>query len=314
MKRLLLVFISIMMLISLAACAKSGTYTGDKIVMTYVTSPLNVPSVLDYNHGYYKDTFGKQGFGFDYSSITSGADQTAALASGDIQFLNAVGGSSVILAASNELDIVILSMYSRAPKAFAMFSNDEDINSPEALRGLKIAGPKGTNLHELLVAYLATADMTIDDVEFVAMDIPSAMAALEGGSVDVALAGGTSAYNAVEAGKHMICDGEGLIAATICTATTREFAENNPELVDEFLNTQQSIVDYMNENKDATIEETARALELSEEAVSNMYEMYDFPTQISSEDIELLQNTEGFLYESGMIEHHVDVNNLIYSR
>lgn len=312
MKRTITVILSMMLAVSLCTCGKNGKFEGDKIVMTYVTSPLNIPTILDKENGIYKDAFAQMGYGFDYSNLDSGADQTAALASGDIQLLNGVGGSSVLLAAANGMDIVILSMYSTAPKAFAMYSNDENINSPEDLRGLTVAGPKGTNLHELLAAYLATAGMTIEDVNFVSMDIPSSVAALEGGSVDVALVGGAASYNAEQSGKHLVCDGEGLIAATICTATTRKFAEENPEIIKTFLDTQNEIVDYMNDNYDISMETAARVLDIDEEAVASMYEMYDFSTFVSDEDIELLGKTEQFLFDSKMIENHVNVKDLFY--
>lgn len=303
-------------ILAMSGCGGNGASEGapDKIVMTYVSAPLNVPSILDQKQGTYKDAFAGKGIAVEYSDLTSGADQIAALESGDIQILNAVGGSSVLIAAANNSDIVILSMYSTAPGAFAMYSNDENINSPEDLRGLTIAGPKGTNLHELLAAYLATAGMTTADVDYVSMDIPSASAALEGGSIDVALLGGAASYNAAAAGKHMICDGEGLIAATICTATTRKYADENPEIIKTFLDTQNEIVNIMNENPQDAIRITAEALTLEESAVSDMYEMYDFSTEITNEDIEDLKNTEQFLYDSGMIESHVEVGSIIYDR
>lgn len=312
MKKSFIAILAVLLAVSLTGCTQKGGFTVDKVVMTYVTSPLNVPSILDKQNGDYKDAFAKLGLGFDYSNLDSGADQTAAMASGDIQILNAVGGSSVILAAANDADIVILSMYSRAPKAFAMFSNDENINSPEDLRGLTIVGPKGTNLHELLVAYLATADMSIDDVNFISMDIPSSVAALEGGSADVALLGGAACYNAKAGGKHLVCDGEGLIAATICTATTKKFADENPEIIKAFLDTQNAIVNKMNADKEGAQAVAADELGLDAAAVAEMFDMYDFSTEITDKDIELLQKTEEFLYNSGMIENHVDVKNIIY--
>lgn len=314
MKNLFKAVIGIIIGIGMVAMTACSKYTGniDKIVMTYVSSPLNVPSIIDKEQEWYASAFAKLGISMEYSNLTSGADQVAALESGDIQILNAVGGSSILIGAANDSDIVILSMYSTAPKAFAMYSNDDSINSPEDLKGLTVAGPKGTNLHELLVAYLATADMTTDDVNYVTMDIPSAMAALEGGSVDVALLGGAASYNAKQSGKHQICDGDGLIAATICTATTRKFAESNPEVIKTFLKTQNEIVKYMNENQEEAIKITANALDLAEEDVAEMYKMYDFSTEISDEDIELLQKTENFLYASKMIENHVSAKELIF--
>ena len=67
-----------------------------------------------------------------------------------------------------------------------MYSADDSIKSAQDLKGKTIAGPTGTNLHQLLVAYLEEAGMTIDDVNFVNMKIPDAKAALDGKSIDVA--------------------------------------------------------------------------------------------------------------------------------
>ena len=150
----------------------------DKLTFTYVTSPLNVPTIIEKNQGIFEKTFGDMGIEVDYAELTSGADQTQALASGDVQVLYAVGGTSVILSAANGADIKVLNMYSRSPKAFCMYSKDESLTTPESLRGKTIAGPTGTNLHELLVSYLATAGMTIDDVNYVNMSIPDAKAGL----------------------------------------------------------------------------------------------------------------------------------------
>ena len=312
MKKILSIVLSLSMILALAACGGSSEgFSVDKVNITYVTSPLNVPSIIEKNEASLQAVYKEMGLDFGYSELTSGADQTAALASGDIQILNAVGGSSVLLAAANDADIKIISMYSRAPKAFAMFSNDSSLTSPESLKGKSIAGPKGTNLHELLVAYLATAGMSVEDVNYVSMDIPSALAAMESGSVDVALLGGAAAYNAQQAGKHMICDGEGLIAATICTATSQAFYDRNPQIIEAFMKEQQRIVDYMLANEEAVMQITADSLDMDIEAVKAMYPMYDFSVEISAEDLELLQATEEFLYGSGMIENHVDVNDLV---
>lgn len=313
MKKVIALALALIMILSLAACggsAKEG-FTVDKVTATYVSSPLNVPSIIEKQEGSMAAMYKEMGLEFAYSDLTSGADQTAALASGDIQILNAVGGASVLLAAANGADIKVISMYSRAPGAFAMFSLDESLTSPESLKGKSIAGPKGTNLHELLVAYLATAGMTVQDVNYVSMDIPSALSAMESGSIDVALLGGAAAYNAEKAGRHKICDGEGLIAATICTATSQDFYDKNPEIIHAFLENQARILKYMEENHDEAVATTAKAIDTPVADVEAMLPLYDFSMEISENDLDLFQATEEFLYENGMIENHVDVRQLV---
>ena len=74
----------------------------ETITVTFVSSPLNVPSIVEKNHGIFADTFSEIGVkAVEYSDLTSGADQTQALATGDIQFLYCVGATSVLLAAAN---------------------------------------------------------------------------------------------------------------------------------------------------------------------------------------------------------------------
>lgn len=53
----------------------------DKLTFTYVTSPLNVPTIIEKNQGIFEKTFGDMGIEVDYAELTSGADQTQALAS-----------------------------------------------------------------------------------------------------------------------------------------------------------------------------------------------------------------------------------------
>ena len=301
---------------ALAGCGGNaeGEYTVDTVTVTYVKSPLNVPSIVEKAQGAFAAAYEEMGLGFAYSELTSGADQTAALASGAIQILNAVGGTSVILSAANGADIKIISMYSTSPGAFQLFSADPEIDSPEDLRGKTIAGPKGTNLHELLTAYLAQGGMTLDDVDYISMDIPSAFAALEGGSVDCALQAGANAYNCAAAGYHMVTDGEGLITGTILTATTQEFYDENPEIIETFLRTQEEILAFMAENHDEAMEMAAAETDLELSAVEEMYPLYDFRMELTEEDIAALQNTEQFMLESGLIENSVDVSTLVLER
>ena len=290
------------------SAAASDTATSiDKLTVTYVTSPLNVPTIIEKDQGIFEKELGVP---VEYAELTSGADQTQALASGDVQVLYAVGATSVILSAANGADIKVLNMYSRSPKAFCMYSKDETLTTPESLKGKTIAGPTGTNLHELLVSYLAQADMTLDDVNYVNMTIPDAKAGLDGGSVDVALLAGATAYNAEQQGYHLVADGEGLISALIAVATTQKFYDEHPDVIEKLNAAQDEIASYMSDSQDETMETVAAALDLDVDAVKEMYGYYDFSTEITDADKEGFQKTADFMYESGMIENELDVNTL----
>ncbi len=284
----------------------------EKMVFTYVTAPLNVPSIVEKEKGFFAESLKDMGIAVEYTEITSGADQTQALASGDVQVLYAVGASSVILSAANGADIKVLNMYSRSPKAFCMYSQDDTLTTPESLRGKTIAGPAGTNLHELLAAYLATADMTMEDVNYISMTIPDTKAALDGGSIDVGLLAGATAYTAEKQGYHLVADGEGLIDAIIAVAVTEEFYNKYPEIVEKLMQAQEEVMAYISANEAEALAMVAEELDLEVSAVEEMYAVYDFSLETSEADVQGFQKTADFMLEAGMIENSLDVNTLFF--
>lgn len=294
----------------LTGCGKQDALS--EITVTYVTSPLNVPSIVEKNHSIFAENMKSLGIEtVKYSELTSGADQTQALASGDIQFLYCVGATSVILSAANDADIKIISMYSRSPEAFCLFSNDANINSPEDLRGKTIAGPQGTILHELLVAYLASGGMTLNDVQYMNTTIPDGMAAMMGGSVDCALLAGAAAYNTQAGGAHLVTNGKGLVEATICCATTQKFYDEHKDVVDAFLEAQQAVLTFLKDNESTALQETADALDLDLQAVRDMYAYYDFDMTVRDSDIAAMEATMQFMLDTGMIENSVNISELV---
>jgi sulfonate transport system substrate-binding protein len=283
----------------------------DKIAVTYVTSPLNVPSIVEKKIGAFSSAFGTD---VTYSNLTTGPEQTAALASGNIQFLFAVGATSVILAAANGADIAVVDTYSRSPKAFMLVTGAHGPTSAAELKGKTIAGPKGTILHQLLLAYLATAGLTAHDVNFVTMGIPAAQAALAGGSADVALLAGPAAYQALAAGDRKVTDGTGLVGATIVDATSRTFASQHPDAVAAFVKAHQAVLAYMDAHPDETVAAAAAATGLSADAVRAMYPEYDFSSTVSAADLADMTATQKFMLANGMIDKAVDIPGLVLAR
>ena len=282
------------------------------LTITHVTSPLNVPSIIQKTNNVFADEFKANGkdVTINYAEITSGADQTQALASGDVDVLYAVGGTSVISAAANGADIKILNMYSRSPEAFCMYSHDANIKSAQDLKGKTIVGPAGTNLHQLLIAYLEKSGMTIEDVNFVNMAIPDAKAALDGKSADVALLAGPTAYKAGKQGYNLVTNGKGLTDAVIAVAVTEKFYNEHKEDLEIFKQAEANIIKYMNENYDEAMEIVAKELDLEKSAVEEMYKQYNFSIETTDADVQAFQNVADFMLNTEMIENEVNVEDL----
>lgn len=316
-KKIALALAMTAMVTSMVGCtgSKEKTATASnltELTITHVTAPLNVPSIIQKNKGIFTQEFSQNGKNIEvkYAEITSGADQTQALASGDVDIVYAVGATSVVLSAANGADIKVLNMYSRSPKAFCLYSKDNSIKSAEDLRGKTIAGPVGTNLHQLLLEYLDKAGMTINDVNYVNMSIADAKAALDGGSVDAALVAGATAYKSKQQGYNLVTDGEGLTDAIIAVAVREDFYNKHKDVIDMFMNAEGKIVEYMENNYDETMDIVAKELDLDKSAVEEMYTQYDFNHKITEEDRKAFQNVADFMYNSGMIEKKFDTSGL----
>lgn len=283
-----------------------------EINLTYVKAPLNVPSIIQKQDDLFGKEFSGDNIAVNFYEITSGPDQTAALASGELDILHALGGTSALIAASNGVDLKIINTYSRSPKGFMILTNNDEIVSAKDLVGKKVAGPKGTILHQVLIAALNNEGYSVDDVEFINMGIPEAAVALEDGSVDAALMAGPTAYKAVKSGSKIVANGEGLVDGIIVTAVSGEFAEKYPDIIERFIKVENETLEYINNNFDEAMEKVSEEVGLTVDEVKEMYDWYDFSLDITDDDIKSLEDTQKFLIDNGLQENEVNVQDLIY--
>ncbi|MCC0639645.1 MULTISPECIES: NrtA/SsuA/CpmA family ABC transporter substrate-binding protein [unclassified Clostridioides] len=299
---------------SLAGCAKKNDSENlSEINLTYVKSPLNVPSIIQKQDDLFGKEFKKDNIKVNFHEITTGPEQTQALAAGEIDFLHALGGTSALIAASNGVELKILNTYSRSPKGFMILTNNGSIKSAADLAGKKVAGPKGTILHQVLIAALDKEGLSMDDVEFVNMGIPEASAALSDGSVDAALIAGPAALKAMKSGSKLVANGEGLVDGIIVTAVSTDFAEKHPEVVERFMKVEKETLEYVDNNFDEAMEKVAKEVDLSVEETKELYAWYDFSLDITDKDISSLEETQDFLIKNGLQEKKVNIKELIYN-
>ncbi len=286
-----------------ATAAGAADYPA-KLAITYVKAPLNVPSIV----AKYNKTFeaAYPGVALSFPELTEGPKQTAALAAGEIGIASCLGSTSALLAASEGLDLKIVGIYSRAPKAFMIVVRDPAIKSVRDLKGKKVAGPKGTILHQLLAAALEKEGLTAKDVQFVQMDLPSGANALAKGSVDAALLAGPAAYKALFSGARMLKNGEGLVDATIVIATTEKFMKEYPRAVATFMEAHKKSIEWMRQNLRAAKEMTQKETGLPLAGVEAMYSWYDFDPRIRKADVEELVRTQQFMLDNGLQRKKID--------
>lgn len=285
----------------------------EEIKISYVKLPLNIPSIIEKNNNMFEDEFNKDNIKVTFPEITQGSKMTEAMAGNSLDFCNALGGTSAILAAANGVDLKVIGIYSRAPKAFTIMAKDPSIQSISDLKGKKITGPKGTILHQLLLAALKEDNISITDVDFVNMGISEGVTSILAGSADAALVAGPAVTKALENGAHIITTGENFLDATIVIAVRGEFLKEYPDLVKRYMNVHAKSLAFMKNNPEKTYQMAAEETQIPIEEVKTMFKWYDFNPQITTKDIEELEKTQDFLYENDMLTKKIDINSIIFN-
>ncbi|WP_269932630.1 ABC transporter substrate-binding protein [Aminobacter sp. HY435] len=273
----------------------------ETVRITYVSAPFNVPSIVMREKGFLDEAFAAHGVKVESPEITSGAQQTQAIAAGEIDIASVLGGTSAILAKANGVDLTVVSAYARSPKAYFLMTRADGPATLADLKGKKIAGPKGTVLNQLLAAALASQKLTLDDVEYINMDLPTARAALLSGQVDVATLAGNNAVMVEQAGGKVLVGGEGLIKPTNVVAARSTFAEEHPDLVKAYFAAHLKALDFIAAHPQDALAIAAKEQKISVEEAARQMPLYDFNPVMSDDDIANLTADQSFMVDTGMM-------------
>lgn len=106
---------------------------------SYVSRPINIPSIVAKNQKLFEKEFAKDGIKFQWHDLSDPSNQLEALASKSLDFANSLNYVSVILAKANGNDLKIISSYSRFPKGISLVVNPrENIQAIQDLKGKKL--------------------------------------------------------------------------------------------------------------------------------------------------------------------------------
>ena len=302
-------------LLCLILCAVLATFafaSGKKeeqrkeINISYVRSPFNLPLIIMKEKGMAEKAFGEKGIKVNYYEITSGAKQSEAIAAGSLDIASVINSASVILANAAGNPVEIFAGFSKPEKMFTIMTANDAIKTPADLRGKKIAGPKGTVLHELLVAALKKEGLSINDVEHINMGIPNAVQAMLSGKVDCALAAAASVVNAEKNGGRILVTCEGYVSPLLISACSKEFAKNHADMLNLYIDTYKNAVKWMNNNMDEALALGAKVQDISMEDAKKLYAWSNFTDHLEDADLDALEYDVNFMFEAGMIEKHID--------
>lgn len=276
------------------------------------TLPFNLPVMVELERGDYARAFSD----FDVRTVDlqSGPKLMAALAAGDLDIVQGIGDAAFLVAASEGVDAKILGVNHRSPKAFAVVTNRPEIRSVADLRGKRVAGLRGSVVHEVFLDALREAGMTVRDVEFFPMPVAQASATLLAGRVDAALLVGSEILHARKSGARVLVDGEGRVRGLSFVVARGAFLEAHPEVAARFEALRERTLRRIEEEPEAAARTAAKATRLDAADIATLAGWYDFSYALDEEDLRSLEATKRYLRENRLLREDVDVASLIYRK
>lgn len=279
----------------------------------YVKSPFNLQNIVMKENRMLENEFAGSDVKVIWHEINSGAKQAQALAAGALDVSAVMNTASLLLAVGVGNDLVIATGAAHPNRVFALVGKKGHNYSVKDLKGKTVAGPRGTVLHQMLVAALKKEGMTMQDIQFVSMDPPKAYAALVGNSVDAALLAAGLVVKANDADMKTITTAEGLVKPNLVMVARRAYAEEHPDLLKRVVAVHRKAHAWINENKEKALEMGAKAQGVSPEVAQKLFDWSSFYDVLTEDDIRGMQEDKRFLIENGLMrtKMRIDVRSLV---
>jgi sulfonate transport system substrate-binding protein len=189
----------------------------------------SVTLVLARNRGVFEQKLNPLGYDVDWAEFTSGPPLLEALNAGAVNF-GFTGEPPMIFAQAAGAPIVYVAATHPSPRAVAILKPAAShLHSVHDLAGKKVAVAKGSSAHYLLVAALAKARVSYQQVTKVFLQPPNARAAFSSGDVDAWSIWDPYYAGAQAAGAQVLTDGTGLMPNRSFYSSTRDFSKSHPD-------------------------------------------------------------------------------------
>ena len=280
----------------------------DQINIAYVKDPFNLQNIVMKQHQSLEKEFQKDGIRINWVSINSGAQQAQAMAAGSLDVSAVMNTASLLMANGAGNKVLVATGVARPTQVFAVVGKAGQQMKIEDLKGKKVAGPKGTVLHQVLVAALKSKGMSINDVEFIQMDPGKAYAALMGKHVDAALLAASLIIKSNQAGAKTVVTADGLVNPLLVMAVSEKFAKENSALLERIVKVHRQTTKWIYENYDQAIAMGAKEAGVSLQDADKLAKWSHYFDVITDEDLQSLKSDQAFLLENDMMQNKVNTD------
>ena len=300
-------------LLTLALSFFSLTAVADPIKelnVSYVKPPFVLQLLVMKDKKLLEKEFEKDGIKVNWHNMGTSPEAARAMGGGSLDIAGNMNTAALLMLNSEGLPVRALTGTAHPTSNFAIVSKPGTTLSVKDLKGKQVVGPKGTFLHQLLVAALEKEGLKESDVQFISMGIPKALSTVLAGRADAALVASSALIKANRAGAKTIINAEGLVEPTLVMTTTEKFAKEHPDIVKRVKKVSDQALEWMNNNPQLTAEMGAKEHGISVDDAKTLIERSHYFSKMTETDVNDLKVNEDFLRKNGMMRNSVKVEEL----
>lgn len=277
-------------------------------VANFSYAPWNAAFDVAYQKGYFDEVFAEDNVTIEVSNFENGPAVNEAFLSGSVDIVNGIGDQPIVTALNvGQVDARILSTASIMPNMGIIVGNDTGISSVADLKDKKIAVQIGTSAHKALLYILQDNGVAAEDVELVNLSgSDTAIAALEKKEVEAAFLTGYAFTTAEEKGIGTeIANAQAHPMYTYIEALG-SFVDEHPDLVEKFLQATKRGEEFLKENPEEGYQAISDLLGMEVDQVKETTAPTDYSIQLTDEAVQNLYDTSDFLLSQELIKVSVE--------
>lgn len=258
---------------------------------------------------FFAEEFADDGIEVKFQTFDAAGDVLTALETGDLDIAS-TGDTPLLLAIASGKDIKVIGQEFAAPDASAiMIAGDSSIQDVSELKGKKVGAFIGSGGHAFLLKALEEAGLSESDIELVNLSPVDVLNAVVNKEVDAAVFTYQFIYDAEQSKDAKILrDSTDLYRFSLIYTANSSFLENYPDLAKRFLKVNLRIQQYFDNNREEAYDVIAEATGM-ERGIYDRF-AFSFYPELQDSDYEEISDMADFLYDNGLIESKVNVDNI----
>ncbi|MBD2207149.1 aliphatic sulfonate ABC transporter substrate-binding protein [Calothrix sp. FACHB-1219] len=289
--------------------ANTSTTNSGKVVRIVRSKQLTALAVLE-KQGKLEKRLADLGYKLEWPEFAAGPQQLEALNANGLDIASTAESPPVFAQAAGTPLVYLAANSSDGRAVSLLVPTNSTVKSVKDLKGKKVGFQKASIGHYLLVRALENEGLKLSDVESVFLPPPDANVAFNQGKIDAWFIWEPFVTRNVQnkVGRVLIDGGNGLRDTNNFLSTTRQFYEQNPEVIKVVLDELQKAQIWSKQNPKEIAQLLAPVTQLDVPTLEAMHDKYDFSlVPITEQIITKQQEVADKWYSLGLIPKKVNV-------